>query len=142
MEPNTEGWRRQGERDAFAEVLDHVRKPHLPDEQGSIVQSYRPVEEAVHRVGRALHAFGDPALSDAVVAEVREELAAVEHAELGDFSGRARQAVRMSRADASPLQVNAAHDFLHAHPLWSSRLFDEVDPIVHGSLVKREIVTR
>jgi hypothetical protein len=128
VEPNTEGWRRQGERDAFAEVLDHVRKPHLPDEQGSLVQSYVLVEEAAHRVGRALHAFGDQALSDAVVAEVQEELAAVEHAELGDFSGRARQAVRLSRADASPLQVNAAHDFLHAHPLWSSRLFDEVDP--------------
>jgi hypothetical protein len=128
VEPNTEGWRRQGERDAFAEVLDHVRKPHLPDEQGSLVQSYVLVEEAAHRVGRAMHAFRDQALSDAVIAEVQEELATVEHAELGDFSGRARQAVRLSRADASPLQVNAAHDFLHAHPLWSSRLFDEVDP--------------
>ncbi|USX56336.1 hypothetical protein [Lentzea sp. HUAS12] len=128
VEPNTEGWRRQGERDAFAEVLDHVSKPHLPDEQGSLVQSYVLVEEAAHRVGRALHSFGDQALQDAVIAEVQEELAAVEHAELGDFSGRARQAVRLSRADASPLQVNAAHDFLHAHPLWSGRLFDEVDP--------------
>ncbi|WP_143091813.1 hypothetical protein [Lentzea albida] len=61
VEPNTEGWRRQGERDAFVEVLDHVSNPHLPDEQGSLVQSYVLVEEAAHRVGRALHAFGDQA---------------------------------------------------------------------------------
>jgi len=105
-----------------------VRKPNLPSDQGRLVQSYVRVEEAAHRVGRALHAIDDQELVDKVVADVRQELAAVEHAELGDFAGRARQAVRLSRADASPLQVNAAHDFLHAHPLWSSKLFEEVDP--------------
>ncbi|MEU3642905.1 hypothetical protein AB0E59_05920 [Lentzea sp. NPDC034063] len=128
IEPNSEGWRRQGEREAFAEVLDHVRKPYLPDGQGYLVQSYVRVEEAAHRVGRAVHAIGDQELTDLVLADVQQELAAVERAELGDFSGRARQAVQLSRADASPLQVNAAHDFLHAHPLWSSKLFEEVDP--------------
>ncbi len=128
VEPNSEGWHRQGERDAFAEVVEHVRKPNLPSDQGLVVQSYVRVEEAAHRVGRALDAIGDQELTDVVTADVRQELAAVENAELGDFAGRARQAVRLSRADASPLQVNAAHDFLHAHPLWSSKLFDEVDP--------------
>ncbi|MCG8923210.1 hypothetical protein [Lentzea sp. CC55] len=62
-----------------------MNKPHLPDEQGSLIQSFVLVEEAAHRVGRALYAFGDHALSDAVIAEVQEELAAVEHAELGDL---------------------------------------------------------
>ncbi|GHH57935.1 hypothetical protein [Lentzea cavernae] len=128
VDPNSEGWRRQGEREAFVEVLDHVRKPYLPNDQGYLVQSYVRVEEAAHRVGRALHAIGDQELTDAVATDVQQELAAVEQAELGDFSGRARQAVQLSRADTSPLQVNAAHDFLHAHPLWSSKLFEEVDP--------------
>ncbi|MDX8031686.1 hypothetical protein SK803_15785 [Lentzea sp. BCCO 10_0856] len=105
-----------------------MRKPYLPDDQGYLVQSYVRVEEAAHRVGRAAHAIADQDLTDAVVADVQQELAAVEQAELGDFSGRARQAVQLSRADTSPLQVNAAHDFLHAHPLWSSKLFEEVDP--------------
>ncbi|MGI5507181.1 hypothetical protein [Lentzea sp. CA-135723] len=128
VEPDSEGWRRQHEREAFAEVPGHVRKPYLPNDQGYLVQSLVRVEEAAHRVGRAVHAIGDHELTEAVVADVEQELAAVERAERGDFSGRARQAVQLSRADASPLQVHAAHDFLHAHPLWSSKLFEEVDP--------------
>lgn len=128
VEPNSEGWRRRGEREAFAGALQHVESPHLPDEHGYLLQSYVRVEEAAHRVGRAVQAIGDEELKKLVVEEVRQELAAVEQAELGDLSGRGRQAVRLSRVDASPLQVNAAHDLLHAHPLWSSKLFEEVDP--------------
>lgn len=123
-----EGWRRQGERDAFTGVVDNIRKPNLPH-NGSVVQSYILVEEAAHRVGRALHHIGDPELVDRVAAEVREELAAVERAEMGELSGRAGQAVCLSRADASPLQVNAADGLLREHPLGSSsKLFQEVDP--------------
>jgi hypothetical protein len=128
VETNSEGWRRQGERDAFTDVVDNIRKPNLPFDNGTIMQSYVLVEEAAHRVGRALHHIGDQELMDRVTAEVREELAAVERAEMGDLSGRARQAVRLSRADASPLQVNAADDLLRKHPLGSSELFQEVDP--------------
>ncbi|MBB5958651.1 hypothetical protein FHS29_005259 [Saccharothrix tamanrassetensis] len=127
MEPNSEGWRRQGERDAFADVLPAISKPNLP-EGGLLEESYVLVEEAAHRVGRALHRIDDPALVDRVVDEVGRELAAVEQAELGDLSGRARQAVQLTRADASPLQVAAADDLLRERPLGSSGLLQEVDP--------------
>lgn len=128
VELNSEGWRRQGERDAFAGVPDNLRKPNLPHDNGTIVQSYIMVEEAAHRVGRALHRIGDRELVDRVAEDVRHELVAVEQAELGGLSGRARQAVRLSRADASPLQVNAADELLREHPLGSSKLFHDVDP--------------
>jgi hypothetical protein len=55
LEPNTEGWRRQGSRDAFAGVVAAVRQPNLPS-GGSLIVSYDPVEESGHRLGRALHA--------------------------------------------------------------------------------------
>jgi hypothetical protein len=85
LEMNTEGWRRQ---------------PGLPQDDGYMIQSYVSVEEAAHRVGRALHALGDTTLTEHVVADVEAELAAVEHAERGGLSGRARQAVLLARADA------------------------------------------
>jgi hypothetical protein len=107
-------------------VLPALRQPHLP-EGGTLIQSYIPVEEAAHRAGRALHAFGDAALTDRVADDVGAELAAIERAERGDLSGRARQAVHLTRADASPVQVAAADALLREDPLGSSRLF-EVDP--------------
>jgi uncharacterized protein YciW len=55
-------------------------------------------------------------------------LAFVEQAERGDLSGRARQAVALSRADVSPIQVAAAHDLFQEHPLGSPKLFEVVDP--------------
>lgn len=127
LEVNTEGWRRQGERDAFSTVIDALRKPNLPH-GGSLVQSYVRVVESAHRVGRALHDLGNAVLTDQVVADVADELAAVEQAERGDLSGRARQAVLLTRADASPLLVNAANDLLRQDPLGSDKLFQNVDP--------------
>jgi hypothetical protein len=127
LEVNSEGWRRQGEREAFATVVLSIRNPNLP-EDGGVIQSYVRVEEAAHRVGRALHAIGIPGLTDHVVADVEKELAAVELAEQGDLSGRARQAVVLTRADISPVQVVAADGLLRADPLGSARLFQEVDP--------------
>ena len=128
VEPNTEGWCREGERDAFAEVLGNLREPNLPYDDGTMEVSYVLVEEASHRVGRALHRLGDQDLLSRVEADVQQELSAVEQAELGDLSGRARQAVLLSRADASPLQVNAPDDILREHPLGSMKLSQEVDP--------------
>jgi hypothetical protein len=127
LEANTEGWRRQGEREAFATVIPAIKNPHLP-EAGEIIQSYIRVEEVAHQVGRSLHAIGDAGLTEHVIADMAEELAAVELAEQGDLSGRARQAVVLTRADISPLQIVAADDLLRAHPLGSKRLFEEVDP--------------
>ncbi|MDX2970035.1 hypothetical protein [Kribbella solani] len=126
MEPNTEGWRRQGNRDAFSGVLDALRNPNLPHD-GHLEQSYIRVEEAAHRVGRALHSIASADLIEQVAGDVAEEIDAVERAELGDLTDRAKQAVALTRSDASPLQVLAANDIFQEQPLGSSRLFEEVD---------------
>ncbi|WP_206686017.1 hypothetical protein [Kribbella qitaiheensis] len=126
MEPNTEGWRRQGERDAFGGVIDALRNPNLPQD-GYLEQSYLRVEEAAHRVGRVLHSIASAYLIEQVAGDVSEEIDAVERAELGDLTGRAKQAVALARSDASPLQVLAANDIFQEQPLGSSRLFEEVD---------------
>jgi hypothetical protein len=39
LEVNSEGWRRQGEREAFATVVLSIRNPNLP-EDGGVIQSY------------------------------------------------------------------------------------------------------
>ena len=127
-EANTEAWRRSQTREAFAEVPGIIQEPNLPFENGTMAVCYDPVEESAHRVGRALHRIGQPALLEAVLAEARRELAAVESAELGDLSGRAQQAVLLSRPDASPLQVHAADRLLHGNPLGSDALFTDLDP--------------
>ncbi|WP_228688156.1 hypothetical protein [Amycolatopsis keratiniphila] len=127
LEENTEGWYRQGERNAFDSVIQALTKPNLPQD-GYMIQSYIRVEEAAHRVGRALHTLGDKTLTEQVTAEVEAELRAVEQAERGDLSDRAKQAVLLARADASPLQVNAANDLFREHPLGSEKLLHEVDP--------------
>ncbi|WP_344597725.1 hypothetical protein [Actinomadura vinacea] len=125
---NSEGWRRERHREAFAKATDAATKPNLPTD-GGLLQSYNPVEEAAHQVGRALHAASDPGLTARVVAEVQEELAAVERAELGDLTGRSRQAVALTRAGASPAQVHAADTILSRNPLGSPALFTDVDPV-------------
>jgi hypothetical protein len=127
-EPNTEGWRRDLTRKAFTDVLPALAKPSLPDGDGSILMSYDPVEEGAHRTGRALHAIGGAGLTRLVTAEVGAELEAVERAERGDLSGRARQAVALTRADASPAQVAAADRLLHDDPLDGAALMTDVDP--------------
>jgi hypothetical protein len=124
---NTSGWRREGDREAFANVLPALAKPNLPN-NGTMTVSYIPVEESAHRVGRALHEIGSAALTTQVTAEVRAELTAVEQAELGDLSGRGKQAVVLTRADASPAQVAAADRLLRKNPLGSDALMSDVDP--------------
>ncbi|AHH98670.1 hypothetical protein [Kutzneria albida] len=66
VELDSEGWRRQGERDAFAGVLANIRQPNLL-QNGYMVQSYIMVEEAAHRVGRTLHNIGNQTICDLVV---------------------------------------------------------------------------
>lgn len=127
LEPNTTGWRREGNREAFAKVLPALAGPNLP-EGGTLLVSHIPVEESAHSVGRALHDVGNADVTDLVAAEVKAELEAVEQAELGDLSGRARQAVVLTRADASPVQVAAADRLLHDDPLGSDALTSDVDP--------------
>ncbi|WP_405589987.1 hypothetical protein [Streptomyces sp. NBC_01190] len=127
LEPNSEGWRREEERKQFGAVADALVQPNLPSGGGLIV-SYSRLLESAHRLGRALHQLGAPDLAKAVAAEVAVELAAVESAELGDLSGRAQQAVLLSREDASPVQVAAADELLRDDPLGPGELFTLVDP--------------
>jgi hypothetical protein len=93
-----------------------------------LVQSYLLVTQAAHRAGRALHAAGDPELTRSVIEDVRSELAAIEQAERGDLRGRARQAVVLTRADASPVQIAAADALLREDPFGDGRLFTDLDP--------------
>jgi hypothetical protein len=123
---DSEDWPGDEEREAFDDVMDAIRKPNLPVD-GMLMQSYIAVEEAAHRVGRILSELGDAPL-EPIAADVAAELAAVEQAERGDLSGRAQQAVKLTRADASPLQVAAADALLRATPLGSEALFIDVDP--------------
>ncbi|MFD4395572.1 hypothetical protein [Kitasatospora sp. NPDC058397] len=127
MEPNSEGWRRAEERKAFDEVPGAIARPNLPQD-GMLDVSYSPLVESAHRAGRALHALDYADLTDAVLAEVATELAAVENAELGDLAGRARQAVLLSREGASPVQVAAADRLLEQDPFGPAALFTDIDP--------------
>lgn len=128
LEPNTEGWRRHGNREALNTATDALIKPNLP-EGGVITVSYVPTEEAAHRVGRVLHAIGDHHLRETITNEIRAELDALERAERGDLTGRARQVVVLSRESASPVQVEAADRLLYQQPLNPSALFTEIDPV-------------
>ncbi|MEU4117742.1 hypothetical protein AB0F71_24995 [Kitasatospora sp. NPDC028055] len=127
QDPNSEGWRRAEERKAFDEVPGAITRPNLPQD-GMLDVEYSPLVESAHRAGRALHAIGNAELTDAVLAETATELAAVENAELGDLTGRARQAVLLSREGASPVQVAAADHLLGQDPFGPAALFTEIDP--------------
>jgi hypothetical protein len=128
LDVNTEGWRRQQTQDGFGSVVDHIRRPNRPDDHGSLMVSYDPVEERSHRVGRCLHRVADTDLTTAVIRDVEAELNAVQRAELGDLSGRSVQAVQLTRQAASPVQVAAADHILANDPLGSDKLFLELDP--------------
>lgn len=93
-----------------------------------MLHSYIPEIEVSHQVGRTLHEINDDVLRKLVVAEVEAELAAIKQAELGDFAGRAAQAVLFTRWDASPTQVAAAFDLFMAEPFGSQQLIEQIDP--------------
>ncbi len=120
---NSEGERREGEREAFDGVLPALRNPN-PSE----CQSYVRTVEAAHQVGRLLQQIGSTDFTDMIAAEVDDEIRAVERAEAGDLTGRAAQAVLLSRASASPTQVAAALELLDADPFGSRELLEHVDP--------------
>ena len=128
LSDNTEGWRRQLSREEFDQVLAIIEKPNLPYESGGLLVDYDPVAESAHRLGRALHEISDETFTAAVLKDVAAEIEAIEQAELGDLSGRAAQAVQLSRTSASPPQVAAADALLRADPLGGIELFTAVDP--------------
>lgn len=127
LEPNSEGWRREEERKLFDKVVAAIDDPNLPS-GGTMVVFCSSLMESAHRVGRALRRLDDPLMAKAVTADVAAELAAVEAAELGDLTGRAQQAVLLSREDASPVQVAAADLLLQRNPFGSDELLVAIDP--------------
>jgi hypothetical protein len=127
MSPNTEGSRRTRTREAITKLVVTLREPNLPQD-GMLLQSYISVEEAGHGVGRSLHQIGSTALTDIVVADVEAEIDAVERAERGDLTGRAAQAVVLTRADAPPVHVAAANVLFESDPFGPEALFREIDP--------------
>jgi hypothetical protein len=114
--------------DDRAEIIEALRDPNLPDGTGSLLVSYDPPIEAAHELGRLLHTVGDSQLSASIVAQVQEEIDAVERASLGDLTGRAVQAVGWDRADPSPVQIVAADALLREQPLGDERLWTTLDP--------------
>jgi hypothetical protein len=123
-----ERYRGDSEREAFTSVLQALRSPNLPSDTGMLLVSYGSVTERAHRVGRILHKVNTAQLTDALAAEVEAEMATVERAELGELTGRAKQATALDRVDASPVQVAAAHTLFDAEPLGHPQLFTTVDP--------------
>lgn len=95
---------------------------------GGLLVSYIPVEEAAHGVGRAVHAVNDDALKAQVIPETQLERRAILSAEAGDYTGRARQAVLVSRPVAMPEQVSKANAMLHDEPMGCRGLFTDIDP--------------
>ncbi|MEV4014245.1 hypothetical protein AB0J35_27460 [Nonomuraea angiospora] len=119
--PGSLGWHRQRERDAFAGVVPLLTA-------SAHVSVAAKVGEIAQRTGHALRALDGPELTTQVVADVAAELSAVEQAERGDLSGRAQQAVTLSREDASPLQVAQADAFLNRQPFGCEELNTQIDP--------------
>lgn len=110
-----------------APVLRALRRPHLA-RAGLLYREGDPAVEAGHAVGRELVGIGSAGVTRAVIADVTDELLAVEAAARGDLAGRARQAVALTRLDASPAQIDTADRLLYEVPMGSERLFTEVEP--------------
>lgn len=128
-------------------ALQALRRPHLP--AGELLRREPdPVLERAHGVGRALAGIGSAGVRRAVAADLTDEFDAVRRAGHGDLSGRARQAVRLTRLDPHPVQVAAADRLLHEIPMGGERLFDEVDPTaasvaaVHWMLAAVDVTLR
>lgn len=108
-----------------------IVNPELPSAGGYVSASYIPVVEFANRAARTCHAIGDPQLTAAVSADVHAETAAVLSADLGDLgdlTGRGRQAALLSRVEISPVQVDAAWRQLAVDPLDGSVLLTAFDP--------------
>jgi hypothetical protein len=126
VEPDSEGWHRAEERKAFDRVASAVRAPNLA--QDGLQGEYVAVEEAAHRLGRALHDAGDQGLTAQIVRQVEADLAAIAQAEGGELAGRGTQAVLLTRTDAAPSQVAAADALLRESPFGDERLYTQVEP--------------
>lgn len=102
-ETNTEARRVAEDRKDFDEVAQMIGDPYL--------WPYSPVLSSAKTTGQLLATLDTSEVTAAVLREVDVKLAAVTNAELGDLSGRAAQAVVLTRWSGSPTQVQAAHEW-------------------------------
>ncbi|MEV5897471.1 hypothetical protein [Nonomuraea fuscirosea] len=122
--PNSLGWHRQQERDAFPSILPTISTTTQINAKPTTTQ----IEQTAHAVARTLRILDSSLLTTHITTDVAAELAAIEQAERGDLSERAQQATALSREDASPLQISQADHLLHDSPFGSHDLFTQVDP--------------
>ncbi len=137
------GWDEEGAGDRRDAVLGGVsemlRAPSdgsvgvAAAERGPALRRYLmrgPVDaqEAAYCVWRLLQRLGSSVVTEAVVAEVEEEIGGIHGAEAGDLAGRAAQAAGVTRTHASALQVVAAFDALGEDPLDGRALMEVMDP--------------
>ena len=107
-------------------VTRAMREPNLPvGNQVRICDS--DVLEAAHQVGRMMHRIGDGEVVDQAVDDVEAEILALRRAALGDLSGRANQAVVLTRSDPQPQQVAAAHAYFEKDPMGPPELYTKID---------------
>lgn len=110
-----------------AEVRRAVLRPHVA-ESGLVRVEPHPILESAHRVGRELRELGSAGVTRAVLADVEDEADAAERAGCGDLTGRAQQAVMITRLSPSPAQIVQADRLLQADPMCSERLYTDVEP--------------
>jgi hypothetical protein len=107
-------------------VTGAIRDPHLPlGARMRVCESQ--VLEAGHQVGRMLRRIGDAVATEQAVADVEAEIAALRRAGLGDLTGRANQAVVLTRSDPQPQQVAAAHAYFEKDPMGPPELYTRID---------------
>ncbi|GAA5133895.1 hypothetical protein [Pseudonocardia adelaidensis] len=108
-----------------------LRRPNVP-QAGRVRVEEHPVVESAHCVGRGLEELGSAGVRRAVIADVDRELAAASSADRGDLTGRARQAVMLTRVTPSPSQIAQADRLFHEAPAGGPRLYTEVEPSAAG----------
>ena len=116
---------RRFDADAATETITHYLT--TPVDDGTLIDlagELTPLALQAAVLGRAIRRIGRPNLADLMLDEAQIEIEAVRRAELEDFSGRAEQALRMNRPDASPAQVWAAHQILHGVAMQQAHLTD------------------
>jgi hypothetical protein len=108
-----------------------LRRPNLA-QAGRVRVEEHPVVESAHCVGRGLQELGSAGVRRAVIADVDQELSAAVNADRGDLTGRARQAVMLTRVTPSPAQIAEADRLFHEVPAGGPRLYTEVEPSAAG----------
>jgi hypothetical protein len=107
-------------------VTGAMRQPHLPVGNHMRVCD-SDVLEAGHMVGRTLRRIANADVTEQAVADVEAEIDALRRAALGDLTGRANQAVVLTRSDPQPNQVAAAHAYFEKEPIGPPELYTKID---------------